>query len=115
MPTITKHNDVVTVIFSIAVEPRQQELVEMMIDALETTTLHQPGFVSASFHKSLDGMRVFNYAQSSTQAEYQAFAQSPQDQALAAKFSQFELLDSHVYEVVISKPDNAPQKIAKVI
>ncbi len=114
MPTIAKHNDVVTVIFSFAVEPeRQQELVNMMIDALETTTKHQPGFVSASFHKSLDGVRVFNYAQWKTQAEYEAFAQSPQDQAIGAKFSQFQLLDSHVYEVVISKPDDAPLKITK--
>ena len=40
MPTIAKHNDVVTVIFSFAVEPRQQELVDMMIDALETITKH---------------------------------------------------------------------------
>jgi hypothetical protein len=46
MPTIAKNNDVITVIFSFAVEPeRQQELINMMIDALETTTKHQPGFV----------------------------------------------------------------------
>ena len=64
MPTIAKHNEVITVIFSLATEPqRQQELIDLMIDALETTTKHQPGFVSASFHKSLDGTRVFNYAQ----------------------------------------------------
>lgn len=114
MPTIAKHNDVVTVIFSFAVEPeRQQELVDMIIDALETTTKHQPGFVSASLHKSLDGVRVFNYAQWKTQAEYEAFAQSPQDQAIALKFSQFQLLGSHVYEVVISKPDDVPLKIAQ--
>jgi quinol monooxygenase YgiN len=114
MPTIAKNNDVITVIFSFAVEPeRQQELVDMMIEALETTTKHQPGFVSASFHKSLDGVRVFNYAQWKTQAEYQAFAQSPQDQEIGAKLSQFQLLDSHVYEVVISQPDDAPLKIAK--
>jgi quinol monooxygenase YgiN len=114
MPTIAKNNDVITVIFSFAVEPeRQQELVDMMIDALETTTKHQPGFVSASFHKSLDGVRVFNYAQWKTQAEYEAFAKSPQDQEIGAKLSQFQLLDSHVYEVVISQPDDAPLKISK--
>ncbi len=114
MPTISKNNDVITVIFIFAVEPeRQQELVDMMIEALETTTKHQPGFISASFHKSLDGVRVFNYAQWRTQADYEAFAQSPQGQAIAAKLSQFQLLDSHVYEVVISKPDDATLKIAK--
>ncbi|HCF28124.1 MAG TPA: antibiotic biosynthesis monooxygenase [Cyanobacteria bacterium UBA11049] len=114
MPTIAKYNDVVTVIFSFAVEPeRQQELIDLMVDALETTTKHQPSFVSASFHKSLDGVRVFNYAQWKTQAEYEAFANSPEDRAIGAKFSQFQLLDSHVYEVVISKPDDAPLKIVK--
>lgn len=114
MPTIAKHNDVVTVIFSFAVEPnRQQELIDLLIDALETTTKHQPGFLSASIHKSLDGARVFNYAQWRTQAEYETFAQSPEDQAIGAKFSPFQLLDSHVYEVVISKPDYATLKIAK--
>jgi quinol monooxygenase YgiN len=114
MPTIAKHNEVITVIFSLATEPsRQQDLIDLMIDALETITKHQPGFVSASFHKSLDGTRVFNYAQWRTQAEYETFAQSPQDQAIGAKLSQFQLLDSHIYEVVISKPDDAPLKIAK--
>ncbi|MGB3755659.1 MAG: antibiotic biosynthesis monooxygenase, partial [Rivularia sp. (in: cyanobacteria)] len=108
MPIISKNNQVVTIIFSFAVEPeRQQELIDMMIDALEKTTKHQPGFVSASIHKSLDGTRVFNYAQWRTQAEYEAFAQSSQDRAIGERFSQFQLLDSHLYEVVISKPDNA--------
>jgi quinol monooxygenase YgiN len=98
MPTIAKHNEVITVIFSLATAPaQQQELIDLMIDALETTTKHQPGFVSASFHKSLDGTRVFNYAQWRTQAEYEAFAQSPQDHAIGAKLSQFQLLDSHLY------------------
>lgn len=113
MPTIAKNNDVVTVIFSFAVEPdRQQELINLLIDSLETTTKHQPGFVSASLHKSLDGTRVFNYAQWRTQAEYETFAQSPEDQAIGARFSQFQLLDSHIYEVTISKPDSAILKIA---
>lgn len=114
MPAIAKHNDVITVIFSFAVEPaRQQELIALMIDALETTTKHQPGFVSASLHKSLDGARVFNYAQWRTRSEYETFAQSPQDRAIGANLSQFQLLDLHIYEVVISKPDDASLKISK--
>lgn len=114
MPKIDKHNNAATVIFSLATVPaRQQELIDLMIDALETTTKHQPGFVSASFHKSLDGTRVFNYAQWRTQLQYEAFAQSPQDQAIGVKLAQFQLLDLHIYEVVISKPDDATLKIAK--
>ncbi len=114
MPTIAKHNEIITVIFSLATESaRQQELINLIIDALETTTKHQLGFVSSSLHKSLDGTRVFNYAQWRSQSEYEAFAQSPQDQAIGAKLSQFQLLDSHIYEVVISKPDHAALKITK--
>ncbi|MFB2835103.1 antibiotic biosynthesis monooxygenase [Floridanema evergladense] len=114
MPIISKTNDVVTVIFSFAVEPeQQQELIDRMIDALETTTRHQPGFVCASFHKSLDGVRVFNYAQWRTQADYETFAQSAQDRAIATQLSQFQLRDSHIYEVVISKPDDADLRIRK--
>ncbi len=108
MPTIAKDNDVITLIFSLAVEPeRQQELIDLIVDALETITKHQPGFVSASLHKSLDGTRVFNYAQWRTQTEYETFAQSPEDQAIGAKLSQFQLLDSHLYEVSISQPNDA--------
>lgn len=114
MPTIAKHNEVITVIFSLATESeRQQELIDLMIDALETTTKHQPGFISASFHKSLDGTRVFNYAQWKTRSDYETFAQSPEDQAIAKKVAQFQLVDSHIYEVVISQPDDAVFKITQ--
>lgn len=114
MPIIAKNNEVVTVIFSLATEPaHQQELIDLMIDALETTTKHQPGFVSASLHKSLDGTRVFNYAQWRSRSEYETFAQSSEDRAIGAKLAQFQLLDSHIYEVVISKPDDAKLNITK--
>jgi len=42
------------------------------------------------FHKSLDGVRVFS-AQWKTQAVQLLPKKSPQDQAIAAKFSQFQL------------------------
>ncbi|WP_238360648.1 antibiotic biosynthesis monooxygenase family protein [Iningainema tapete] len=113
MPTIAKNNDVITVIFIFAVEPeRQQELVDIIVDFLKSTVKYKPGFVSASIHKSLDGVRVFNYAQWKTQQDYEAWAYSPQDQAFGAKLSQFHLLDSHIYEVVISQPEDATLKIA---
>ena len=61
----------------------------------------------------MDGTRVFNYAQWRTIAEYETFAQSPQDRAIGTKLAQFQLLDLHVYEVVISKPDDATPKITQ--
>jgi quinol monooxygenase YgiN len=114
MPTIAKHNEVITVIFSLATEPaRQQELIDLMIEALETTTKHQQGFVSASLHKSLDGTRVLNYAQWRSQSEYAAFAQSPEDRAIGLRLGQFQLLDVHIYEVSISQPDEASLNIER--
>ncbi len=113
MPTISKNNDVLTVIIIFTVEPeRQQELVETIMEFLETVK-HQPGFVSASIHKSLDGVRVMNYAQWQTQADYQAFIQNSQVQSQGAKLAEFQLHESHVYEVAISKPEDAPLKITQ--
>ena len=114
MPTIAKNNDVITVIVIFAVEPeRQQELVDTILEFAETGVKHQPGFVSSSIHKSLDGLRVMNYAQWKSQEDYQAFVNNSQLQALAKKLSQFDLRDSHIYEVVISVPDDATLKISQ--
>lgn len=33
-----------------------------------------------------------------------AFAQSSEDQAIGARLAQFQLFDSHVYEVVFTEP-----------
>ncbi len=113
MPTISKNNDVLTVIIIFTVElERQQELVETIMEFLETVK-HQPGFVSASIHKSLDGVRVMNYAQWQTQADYQAFIQNSQVQSQGAKLAEFQIHESHVYEMAVSKPDNASLQIVK--
>jgi quinol monooxygenase YgiN len=114
MPAIAKNNDVITVVIIFAVEPvRQQELVDIVIEFLETTVKYQPGFVSSSIHKSIDGVRVMNYAQWKTQADYQAFINNTEVQAQGKKLSNFQLHEAHVYEVAVSKPDNADLTIAK--
>jgi len=114
MPTIAKNNDVITVIIIFAVEPeRQQELIDTIIEFLETTLKQQPGFVSSCIHKSIDGVRVMNYAQWKTQQDYQAFINNSEVQAKGAKLFQFQIHESHVYEVVVSLPDDATLKITK--
>jgi antibiotic biosynthesis monooxygenase (ABM) superfamily enzyme len=63
MPIIAKNNDVITVIVIFAVEPeRQQELIDNIVEFLGTVVKQQPGFISSSIHKSIDGVRVMNYA-----------------------------------------------------
>lgn len=114
MPAIAKNNDVITAIIIFAVEPeKQQELIDTIIEFLETVVKHQPGFVSSSIHKSIDGLRVMNYAQWKTQQDYQAFVQNVEVQAKGKKLSKFQLHESHLYEVAVSKPDNANLTIAK--
>ncbi|WP_026735023.1 antibiotic biosynthesis monooxygenase [Fischerella sp. PCC 9605] len=114
MPTIAKNNHVITVIIIFAVKPDcQEELIDTIIEFLETTVKHQPGFVSSSIHKSIDGVRVMNYAQWQTLEDYKAFINNPQVQAKAAKLGNFSKPESHVYEVVVSKPDDATLKITK--
>ncbi len=39
---------------------------------------HQPGFVCANFHASLDGERVINYAQWETEEHYRAMLDNPE-------------------------------------
>ncbi|KJH71751.1 antibiotic biosynthesis monooxygenase family protein [Aliterella atlantica] len=113
MPAIAKHNDVLTVIIIFAVEPaRQQELIDAIVEFLEVVK-QQPGFVSSSIHKSIDGVRVMNYAQWQNQEAYQAFISNTQVQAKGEKLREFQIHEYHRYEVVVSLPDNATLKIAK--
>lgn len=64
MARISPDKDVVTLINTFTVEPdNQQRLVDVLVDAIQTTINALPGFVSANIHKSLDGRRVVNYAQ----------------------------------------------------
>lgn len=114
MPAIAKNNNVIPVVIIFAVEPaRQLELVDTIIEFLETTVKHQPGFVSSSIHKSIDGVRVMNYAQWRTQEDYQAFVNNTDVQAQGRKLSEFQIHEAHVYEVTVSKPDEANLKIVK--
>lgn len=114
MPTIAKNNDVITVIIIFAVEPeRQQELIDTIIKFLETAVKHQRGFVSSSLHKSTDGMRVMNYAQWQSLEDYNAFIHNSEVQAQGAKLSQFQIHESHIYEVVVSQPEDALLNISK--
>lgn len=62
--TMTKQNNIVTLItvFSVAPEHQQQHL-NLLVHATREVMAKQSGFVSANFHKSVDGTHVVNYAQ----------------------------------------------------
>jgi quinol monooxygenase YgiN len=73
MTTISTDAELVTLINVFTVDPaRQDELLKVLIEATEKVVRNQPGFVSANFHKSLDGTHVANYAQWRSAADLQA-------------------------------------------
>ena len=112
MPTVAVNNEVATVIIIFTVAPvtsegrfgnlpqQQQELIEAIADFLDTVK-QQPGFVSASIHKSIDGVKVANYAQWQSQKDFENFINNEQVQAKATKLREFNPPDSHIYEIAV--------------
>jgi quinol monooxygenase YgiN len=101
MTTITLSRKLVTLINVFTVEPdNQQQLLELLARATETSVRYAPGFISSSLHRGLDGTKVAMYAQWSSVEDYQAMRENPAplpylQQALAiAKF------EPGMYEVV---------------
>ncbi len=67
--TISKTDDITTLINVFTVEPEnQQRLVELIVEATEELASKLPAFISANIHKSLDGTQVVNYAQWKSEA-----------------------------------------------
>lgn len=101
--TLSLDNSLTTVIIIFRVEPeRQQKLIEAIKEFLPTVKT-QPGFVSANLHKSIDGVKVANYAQWESIEAFQAFRDNAEVQALAEPIFKFGEPDSHVYEIVASE------------
>ena len=92
MTTITKDRKLITFINVFTVDPeKQQQLVDLLTQATESSVRHVPGFISASLHRSLDGTKVAMYAQWHSIEDYQAMRANA-----LAKF------DPGMYEVVES-------------
>ena len=101
MTTITQHAPYCTLINVFTVSPeRQQELVDTLIAATEQVIQTLPGFISANIHKSVDGVRVTNYAQWESPAALQAMLQNPQANAHIEKCRSIaQDIDFHLYTV----------------
>lgn len=100
MITIEKGKPVVTLITVHTCKPDdQQRLVELMTETLNTVHRHAPGFVSASIHKSLDGVRVTTYAQWQSREAFEALRENPAIPLFAQRVSEIASFDPHLYEV----------------
>lgn len=103
MTTLSLDNKLTTVIIIFTVESSQQDELIAAIEEFLEIVKTQPGFVSANLHKSIDGVKVANYAQWASMEEFEAFRNNAQVQQKAEKLFTFGQPDSHVYEIVTSE------------
>jgi len=101
MSTITPNTRLCTLINVFTVAPeRQQELVDTLVAATEQVIRTLPGFVSANIHKSIDGVRVTNYAQWENPTALEAMLKNPEASKHLNKCRELaEHIDFHLYTV----------------
>lgn len=78
-------DDTFTQVVQFEVDPAKQDaLIAAIVSEVERWVRHRPGFVSSTFHASLDGRHMLNYAQWSSEADFRAFTEDPEGERLGA-------------------------------
>ena len=100
MPHIRTDNQPLTQITIIEPEPgKQDEALALMIERARFMA-RQPGFISISLHRSLDGLRIVNYIQWRSRDLLQSAHKTPEFRKEWRQFDQLaEEIDPHLYEV----------------
>lgn len=100
MPEIRSDNQPLTQITIIEADPdKQAEALALMTERARFMAA-QPGFVSISLHRSLDGRRIVNYVQWNSREELQAAHRSPQFRKEWERFDRMtDDIDPHLYEI----------------
>jgi len=100
MPRIEKGSQAVTQITFIEVEPEKQQQALLLVTERAHFMAGQPGFISISLHRSLDGRRIVNYIQWQNRELLQAAHKSPDFRKAWRKFEDLtDQIDPHLYEV----------------
>jgi|SRR6266567_4622311 len=101
MPQIRTDHQPVTQITIIEPEPgKQAEALSLMTERARYMA-KQPGFVSVSLHRSLDGRRIINYIQWQSREQLQSAHKSPEFRREWDNFGKLtDEIDPHLYEVV---------------
>ncbi len=109
MTEISQREDVVTLINVFTVEPEdQQRLLDVLVEATGSVMNKLPGFVSANLHKSLDGMRIVNYAQWRSREAFEAMLDNSEAVVHMKEAGKIEQkIEPRLYEV--SFIDEAPR------
>jgi quinol monooxygenase YgiN len=101
MTTISANAKILTLINVFTVEPaNQQQLLELLARATETSVRHAPGFISSSLHRGLDGTKVTMYAQWRSVEDYQAMRRDPAPLPYLQQALTIAKFDPGMYEVV---------------
>jgi heme-degrading monooxygenase HmoA len=102
---IDPKNTFVTQINHIKVAPENQDkLVAFMTEQLEKNIASQPGFISASIHRSHDGRHVVNYVQWTTKELLDAAHAQPEFRSLFEQYRGF-VIDGGpaLYEISVQR------------
>jgi heme-degrading monooxygenase HmoA len=101
MPHIRTNNQPVTQITVIEAEPKKQAEVLSLMTERARFMARQPGFVSISVHRSLDGRRIVNYIQWQSRDLLRSAHKSPEFRKEWSRFDELTGgIDPHLYEVV---------------
>ena len=101
MTTIQKNDKVLTIINVFTVEPeKQEELLSQLVKNTDDFISASAGFISANFHKSLDGKNVVNYGQWESMEAYQAMLKTEDGQKMLAEGGKIAIgIQPNVYHV----------------
>ncbi|HEX9461413.1 MAG TPA: antibiotic biosynthesis monooxygenase family protein [Alphaproteobacteria bacterium] len=100
MPQIQAANQPVTQITIVEPEPGKQGAALALMQERAQFMARQPGFVSISLHRSLDGRRIVNYVQWRDRESLHSAHHSPLFRSEWGYFSEIaDEIDPHLYEV----------------
>jgi quinol monooxygenase YgiN len=98
--TISSNREVATLINIFVVEPdNQDKLIQVLKEGTEALFSKQPGYISASFHKSMDGRRVVNYGQWRSPKDIDAFRSKPEISEYFKRVKELAQFESMVCDV----------------
>lgn len=101
MPRNQTDNQLVTQITIIEPEPGKQAEALSLMSERARFMAEQPGFISVTLHRSLDGRRIVNYVQWQSRDLLQSAHRSPDFRKGWDRFDKLtEEIDPHLYEVI---------------
>jgi len=101
MTIITKEANFLTLINVFTVEPiNQQNLIDLLSMATESSVRKVKGFISSSLHRSIDGTKVTMYAQWKSIEDYQNMRKNTTASPYLEEALKIAKFDPGMYEVV---------------